>query len=86
MKRFLAFAVAIAVASFGFLTAADAATTFFVDDSNCPGPGTGSKNNPFCTIGAAVAAALAMVTVLFTPRKELTERLPERDASAVSAD
>jgi EmrB/QacA subfamily drug resistance transporter len=35
---------------------------------------------------AFVAAALAMVAVLFTPSKELTERLPERDPSAVSAD
>ena len=35
---------------------------------------------------AFVAAALAMVAVIFTPRKELTERAPERDASAVSAD
>jgi EmrB/QacA subfamily drug resistance transporter len=35
---------------------------------------------------AFVAAALAMVAVFFTPRKELTERLPERDRSPVSAD
>jgi EmrB/QacA subfamily drug resistance transporter len=35
---------------------------------------------------AFVAAALAMVTVLFTPRNELTERAPERDPSTVSAD
>jgi EmrB/QacA subfamily drug resistance transporter len=35
---------------------------------------------------AFVAAALAMVTVFFTPHKELTEQLPERDRSAVSAD
>jgi EmrB/QacA subfamily drug resistance transporter len=35
---------------------------------------------------AFVAAALAMVTVLFTPHKELRERSPERDPSAVSAD
>ena len=35
---------------------------------------------------AFVAAALAMVTVFFTPHKELTEQLPERDQSAVSAD
>jgi EmrB/QacA subfamily drug resistance transporter len=35
---------------------------------------------------AFVAAALAMVTVFFTPRKELIEKLPERDRSAVSAD
>jgi MFS family permease len=35
---------------------------------------------------AFVAAMLAMVTVLFTPRTELTERLSERERSAVSAD
>jgi EmrB/QacA subfamily drug resistance transporter len=35
---------------------------------------------------AFVAAALAMVTVFFTPHKELTDQLPERDRSAVSAD
>jgi EmrB/QacA subfamily drug resistance transporter len=35
---------------------------------------------------AFVAALLAMVTVLFTPRTELTERSSEREPSAVSAD
>jgi EmrB/QacA subfamily drug resistance transporter len=35
---------------------------------------------------AFVAAALAMVTVFFTPRKELIERLPEHEHSPVSAD
>ncbi len=35
---------------------------------------------------AFVAAALAMITVLFTPQAELADRLPERDASAISAD
>jgi EmrB/QacA subfamily drug resistance transporter len=35
---------------------------------------------------AFFAAALAMITVLFTPHKELTEQVPERDRSAVSAD
>ena len=35
---------------------------------------------------AFVAAALAMISVFFTPNKELTERLPERDRSPVSAD
>jgi EmrB/QacA subfamily drug resistance transporter len=35
---------------------------------------------------AFVAAALAMVTVFFTPRKELTEQQPERERSPVSAD
>ena len=32
---------------------------------------------------AFVAAALAMITVLFTPRKDLIEQLPEREPSAV---
>src|SRR5215213_3250031 len=35
---------------------------------------------------AFVAAAFAMVTVFFTPRRELTERPPEREPSPVSAD
>jgi MFS family permease len=35
---------------------------------------------------AFVAAALAMVTVFFTPRKELTDQQPERERSPVSAD
>lgn len=35
---------------------------------------------------AFFAAALAMVVVFFTPRKELTDQLPERDRSTVSAD
>jgi MFS family permease len=35
---------------------------------------------------AFFAAALAMVTVLFTPRKELTDRAAEHDRSTVSAD
>jgi EmrB/QacA subfamily drug resistance transporter len=35
---------------------------------------------------AFVAAALAMISVTFTPRTELTEKLPERDASTISAD
>jgi MFS family permease len=35
---------------------------------------------------AFFAAALALVTVLFTPHKELTEQLPERSVPPVSAD
>ena len=35
---------------------------------------------------AFVAAALAMITVLFTPHKELTEQLPEREPTPISAD
>ena len=35
---------------------------------------------------AFVTAVLGLVSAFFTPRKELTERLPERDPSPVSAD
>lgn len=35
---------------------------------------------------AFAAAALSMVTVLFTPRRELTDQQPEREPSPVSAD
>jgi hypothetical protein len=35
---------------------------------------------------AFVAALLAMVTVLFTPRTELTERSSEREPTPLSAD
>jgi len=35
---------------------------------------------------AFVAAALAMITVLFTPHKELTEQLPEHEPTPISAD
>jgi MFS family permease len=35
---------------------------------------------------AFIAAFLGLISTLFTPRKELTERLPEREPSTVSAD
>jgi len=35
---------------------------------------------------AFAAAVLAMIAVFFIPRKELTDSLPERDASPMSAD
>lgn len=35
---------------------------------------------------AFVAAALAMITVLFTPRRELADQLPEREPSPIRAD
>ncbi len=34
-----------------------AQATLFVDDSNCPGPGTGTTGNPFCRIQTAYGAA-----------------------------
>jgi hypothetical protein len=35
---------------------------------------------------AFVAAFLGLISTLFTPRKELTERIPEGERSTVSAD
>jgi len=32
-------------------------TTWYVDDDNCPGPGTGTQADPFCKIQAAIDAA-----------------------------
>jgi predicted outer membrane repeat protein len=37
--------------------AAAAQTTFFVDDDNCPGPGTGTTGDPYCSIQVAIDAA-----------------------------
>ena len=39
------------------LPAADAQTTWYVDDDNCPGPGTGTPGDPFCTIQDGIDAA-----------------------------
>ena len=44
----------------------------------------GKQRNKF-PVGLA-AAALAMVTVCFTPRTELTDQQPDRERSPVSAD
>jgi parallel beta-helix repeat protein len=43
------------------------ATTFYVSSSNCPGPGTGSLADPFCTIQAGVDAASPGDTVSVSP-------------------
>ncbi len=37
---------------------ANAQTTWYVDDDNCPGPGTGTQADPFCTIQAGIDAAI----------------------------
>ena len=46
---------------------APAASTFYVSSSNCPGPGTGSLADPFCTIQAGVDAASPGDTVSVSP-------------------
>jgi hypothetical protein len=41
--------------------------TWYVDDENCPGPGIGTPGDPFCTIQAAIDAALDGDEVLVAP-------------------
>jgi hypothetical protein len=36
---------------------AGAATTWYVDDDNCPGPGSGTEADPFCSIQSAIMDA-----------------------------
>ena len=49
MRR--AVSVHLAVLSvFGFPLIAIAQTTWYVDDNNCPGPGSGTQTDPFCEI------------------------------------
>ncbi len=49
--------------SLGPVPVAQAATTWYVDDDNCPGSGDGSSGNPFCTIQEAVTAASSGDTI-----------------------
>ena len=52
--------------SFGLVTAlpVQAATTIYVDDDNCPGPGTGSIGDPYCSIQDAIDAASGGDTIM----------------------
>lgn len=45
-------------------TAVFAQTTWYVDDANCPGPGSGTQGDPFCIIQAGIDAAQDGDTVL----------------------
>jgi parallel beta-helix repeat protein len=66
MKRASSILLALAlVLGFSLLTAMPvaAATTWYVDDDNCPGPGSGSVGDPFCAIQAAVSAASSGDTI-----------------------
>jgi len=62
----------VLVVSLGLVTAAPVAangpgTTYYVDDDNCPGPGTGTQENPFCSIQAAINATDDGDTVMVAP-------------------
>lgn len=41
--------------------------TWYVDTTACPGPGTGTETDPFCTIGLAIDAAQVGDTVVVQP-------------------
>jgi hypothetical protein len=49
------------------LAAAQATSTRYVDDDACPGPGTGSQGDPFCTIQDAILAAGHTDEVIVAP-------------------
>ncbi|MBI4882136.1 MAG: right-handed parallel beta-helix repeat-containing protein [Planctomycetes bacterium] len=40
---------------------------WYVDHDNCPGPGSGSKEDPFCSIGQAISVAAYRDLVLVAP-------------------
>lgn len=44
-----------------------AQSTVYVDAANCPGPGTGSQGDPFCTLADAITAAAVGDTVQVSP-------------------
>jgi hypothetical protein len=44
-----------------------AQTTYHVDVTNCPGPGSGTVGDPFCSIQAGIDAAVGGDTVLVAP-------------------
>ena len=48
-------------------TTAPAQTTWYVDLGNCPGPGSGTQGNAFCTIQTGIDAAGSGDTVLVSP-------------------
>ena len=64
MKRSFAVPLVVALALMAYIPAAFAASTFYVNDNNCPGPGTGTKVDPFCTISEAVTAAASGDTII----------------------
>ncbi|MHC4589773.1 MAG: right-handed parallel beta-helix repeat-containing protein, partial [Planctomycetota bacterium] len=55
------------VAVVGLFMSAAQATTIYVDDDNCPGPGDGSELNPYCSIQTAIDIAVDMDEIVVAP-------------------
>ena len=62
-----AFATAVFLSLVGLAVPAAAQTTWYVDDDNCPGPGSGSIGDPFCEIQPAIDASTHGDEVLVLP-------------------
>jgi hypothetical protein len=95
-KCFSVWMVLVLVAALGVAlvpaSPVQAQTTWYVDDDNCPGPGTGTQADPFCKIQDAVDAASAGDTinvaagtyteaVTVTPGSDLTIQGAGRDVT-----
>jgi len=68
MRRLAFFTPALVIALTFILFApsihsVQAATTYYVDDYNCPGPGSGTQADPFCSIQSGIDAASSGDTV-----------------------
>jgi hypothetical protein len=59
--------VAVGVALAVTVSAARAQTTWYVDDDNCPGPGSGTLGDPFCSVQVAIDAALDNDEIVVAP-------------------
>jgi hypothetical protein len=64
--RHLGFACLVVAATTG-LASGGARITWYVDDDNCPGPGSGTLGDPFCSIQDAILAAAKGDQVLVAP-------------------
>ncbi|MBN2560467.1 MAG: right-handed parallel beta-helix repeat-containing protein [Phycisphaerae bacterium] len=56
-RGFVFLGVAFATTAVLAVSSGHAQTTWYVDDDNCPGPGSGTPSDPFCTIQAGIDAA-----------------------------
>ena len=53
--------------SLAFGVFAAQADTLYVDDDNCPGPGSGAPGDPFCSIQAGIDASIDTDMVSVAP-------------------